>query len=115
MAIKYSELKEELENAPLSTIDLSLIKDVENYIDDQIIEKFDKSIYGEIRIDVCYINFKYSPTTKKSINNLGVSRIPKMKAELERRFKEAGWVITYEINDGYGACGADYMVLKGKK
>jgi hypothetical protein len=35
-----------------------------------------------------------------------------MSEELKRRYKAAGWAITYRSVDGMN--GGDYMVLKGK-
>ena len=115
MALKYKDLKKKLDDTPLSEYELARIADVENYIDKEIVRQFDKSIYREISIDFCYPNFTYSPTTKSSISDLGVSRIPLMKREIERRFRLAGWDITYRLDDGMSMCGADYMILKGKK
>jgi hypothetical protein len=111
MAINFLDLKQKLDDAPLNDVELELIKDVEDYIDKKIIDEYDKSIYGTIDIDIAYVNFNYSPKTKRSMS-LGVSRVPKMSKELKRRYKEAGWVITYRSDDGMN--GGDYMVLKGQ-
>jgi len=115
MALNYKQLKKKLDETPLSLEELKMIDNVETYIDKEILTQFDKSIYGEISIDYCYPSFRYSPVTKSFISNLGVSRIPKMKAELERRFISAGWKIEYRLDDGSDRNGADYMILKGAK
>lgn len=112
MAIKFKDLKEKLDTTPLNEKEMSLIKDVEDYIDEQILEKYDKTVYRTVRIDMCYVNFSYSPKTRSSIQDLGQSRIPKMKKELLKRYDVAGWDITYESNDGI--MGGDWMILKGK-
>ena len=113
MALKYVDLKKKLDETPLNEYEKARIDEVENYIDKEILKQFDKSIYREISIDFAYPSFRYSPTTKSSISDLGVSRIPLMKKELENRFKSAGWEITYRMDDGTSMCGADYMILKG--
>jgi len=115
MAIKYKDLKRQLDNTPLSEYELKRIKDVEDYIDKEIVKQFDKSIYKEITIDYSYAGFKYSPITKSSINDLGVSRIPLMKKEIELRFRAAGWEIAYRMDDGMSMYSGDYMLLKGKE
>ena len=115
MALNYKTLKKKLEETPLSSYELELIKDVENYIDGEILRQFDKSPYGEIAIDCSYTRFKYSPTAKAAITSLGVSRIPLMIAELEKRFIAANWVISYDLEDGMSMCGSDRMILKGSK
>lgn len=116
MAINFKDLKHKLDSTPISEVELNLIKDVEDYIDEKIIENYDKSLYREVSIDMCYTRFSYSPKTKKSIVGLGQSRIPKLVAELERRYKTAGWEIRYHIDDGLegNMSGSDYMILKGK-
>lgn len=114
MAVNFKELKKQLDSAPLTDKEYVLIDDVERYIDKQIIENYDKSIYHEVSIDMSYVRFSYSPVTKQMITDLGQSRIPKMKEELERRYRAAGWDITYKLDDG-SLCGGDYMILKGKK
>jgi len=116
MAINFKDLKHQLDTTPISEVELKLIKDVEDYIDAQILEKYDKSIYREVSIDMAYTRFSYSPKTKSMIQGLGQSRIPKLVAELERRYKVAGWEIKYHIDDGSegNMSGGDYMILKGK-
>ena len=116
MAIKFKDLKQKLDGAPITEEELSLIQDVENYIDEIILEKYDKSIYHEVSIDMAYTRFSYSPRTQSVIQGLGQSRIPKMVTELERRYKAAGWQIRYHIDDGTegNMSGGDYMILKGK-
>jgi len=112
MAIKFKDLKQKLDTTPITEEELVLIKDVEDYIDAQILEQYDKTIYREVVIDMSYVEFRYSPRTKSMIQGLGLSRIPKMRNELQGRFKNAGWEITYRSDEGM--MGGDYMILKGK-
>lgn len=116
MAVKFKELRKKLESTPLTEDELILIKNVEDYIDEIIVEKYDQSLYHEVSIDMAYTRFSYSPKTQSIIQGLGQSRIPKMVAELERRYKVAGWEIKYHIDDGLegNMSGGDYMILKGK-
>jgi len=114
MALNYKDLKKQLDNTPLSEYELKRIKDVEDYIDKEILKQFDKSIYKEITIDYGYAGFRYSPISKSAINDIGVSRIPLMKKELELRFRLAGWEIAYRMDDGMSMYSADYMILKGR-
>lgn len=113
MAINFKDLKHKLDTTPISEVELKLIQDVEDYIDEQILEEYDKTIYREVLIDMVYVRFSYSPKTKSSIQGLGQSRIPKMSNELERRYRVAGWDVTYRLDDG-SLAGSDYMILKGK-
>ena len=115
MALNYKELKKQLDATPLSNRELSLIRDVEEYIDAEIMKQFDKSIYREVNIDLVYVRFDYSPTLKKPISDLEVSRKPLMQENLINRYKDADWEVTYRLDEGMSMCGADYMILKGKK
>lgn len=112
MAINFKKFKEKLETTPINEREYRLIDELENYIDKKIVEEYDKTIYQEISIDMSYVNFNYSPVTKTQIENLGLSRIPMMRTELEKRYYKAGWIISYRSDDGIH--GGDYMVLKGK-
>jgi hypothetical protein len=93
-----------------------MVKDAEDYIDSVIIEKFDKTPYRTINIEMCYVNFNYSPKLKKVIGTetVGVSRKHMMQDNLVQRYKDAGWEVTYDLDDGGDMNGCDYMVLKGK-
>lgn len=112
MAINFKEFKNKLDNTPLNEEEYKLIKDVEDYIDKKILTEYDKTIYQEVSIDMAYVNFSYSPVSKSGIQSLGRSRIPKMRDELQKRYENAGWDISYRSDDGMN--GGDYMILKGE-
>jgi hypothetical protein len=116
MAIRYKELVKKQKEAPLTPEELKRIEGVEAYIDKKILAKDDPrdSISIELRIADFRSNldetaYKYMPYS--------TIRTSKMHAELERRYKEAGWTSTVHIDDGLDGpnmSGPDYWVLKGK-
>jgi hypothetical protein len=89
MAIKYKDLKDKLENDPLTQEELYTVKAVEDWIDDEIKKTFGKCYY-EAWIDKAIFTFNYNPVTKKVIE----AREPRrhvMRKELEKRYEAAGW------------------------
>lgn len=93
MAIKYKDLKDKLEKDPLTEIELNTIKAVEDWIDTEIQTTFGKSYY-EAWIDKSIMSFNYNPATKRHIEAKQPRRNV-MARELERRYNEAGWKITW--------------------
>jgi hypothetical protein len=93
MAIKYKELKEKLENDPLTNEELNLIGSIELWIDEEIRRTFGKTYY-EAWIDKSIVTFNWNPNTKKHID-VREPRRHVMRKELERRYTEAGWKIEW--------------------
>lgn len=115
MAIKYKDIKHKLETDPLIETELVLIRQAEEHIDKEILSQFgNSSSYGEIKIDLCIAQFKYSPVTKTTLSGLKEPRRALMFQELEKRYKEAGWQTRVKIDTDGGMNSADYWILKGK-
>ena len=113
MAIKYKEVKDKIEKTPLTESELSIIKEVEDLIDNKIKKDFNG---GEISIELGTANFTYIQNWNKSPENIPDFRKQLMFKELERRFKAAGWkcVVMYGEDDGPNRPAIDYWVLSGK-
>jgi hypothetical protein len=115
MAIKYKDIKKKLETDPLTESELVLIGQAEEDIDSEIIKQFGESYsYGEVRIHLGTAQFEWSPVTKTLLSNLKQPRKHLMFLELERRYKQAGWVTKIDIDDDGGMNSCDYWILKGK-
>lgn len=115
MAIKFKDIKEKVEKSPLTTEELQLITEAEEYIDAEILKYYGSSPYG-ISIELTIPSFEYSPKQKKGIN-IKYPRKKLMQDELEMRYKKAGWKITIQYDDGLDGpnrSGPDYWVLTGK-
>lgn len=116
MAIKYKDIKNKLESDPLTEGELILIRQAEENIDEEIVKQFgEKYSYGEIRIHLGTATFDWSPFSKKIITHLKEPRKHLMYLELEKRFKDAGWVSKIHIDDEGGMNSCNYWILKGKK
>lgn len=107
MAIPYEEVKKKYEdkmNASLTQEELNQIANVEKKIDDKILKDFNDN---EISFEEHEVNF-----TQKNIYR----RALLMFAELERRYKSAGWKIKiYNTeDDGPNRPGFTYWQLYGK-
>ena len=114
MAVNYKDLKEKSKNSPLTSTELSIIDEVEKYIDKEIYRQY-KSSGDQIYIDLCYVNFSYKPGG--AIQNLGYDRTSLMRKELEGRYKKAGWKMNVKMDDGLDGpnfSGPDYWILSGK-
>jgi len=113
MALKHKDLLTKLKSEPLSTNELKIIKEVEDYIDKEIKKQF----YGKsVNIDLSVAKFKYNPNTRPQIV-LAEPRRVLMSKELDKRYKAAGWKIKFHIDDmldGPNMSGGDYWVLSGK-
>lgn len=115
MAIKYKDLKKKLETDPLSESELVLISQAEEDIDSEIIKQFGEAYsHGEVRIHLGTAQFEWSPVTKTLLSDLKQPRKHLMFLELERRYKQAGWVTEVLIDDYGGMNPCDYWILKGK-
>lgn len=115
MAIKYKDIKKKLETDPLTRDELDLIDQAENHIDSEILRQFgESSSYGQVKINLGTAHFHWSPVTKKSIGGIKDPRRHLMFLELEKRFKEAGWVAKVQIDSEGGMNSCDYWILKGK-
>lgn len=119
MAIKYKDIKEHLEKAPLTSEELKIVSRVENYIDEHIKELFD----GDgIRLDVDLIDFKKNPDDMKEHSwnvwpHIKSTRKALMTEELKSRYVKAGWKWKFEEgeDDGPNRPGFDYWILTGKR
>jgi hypothetical protein len=116
MAIKYStveRIQKEKDNAPLNDEELAHVENVEKYIDEEILKKFGTN--PKINIDLSVASFRYDPANK--ITNYQEVRRGKMQAEIEKRYKNAGWRVSYHFDDmldGPNMSGSDYMILEKK-
>lgn len=93
MAIKYIDLKNKLDNDPLTELELTTVQAVEDWIDDEIRKTFGKTYY-EAWIDKSIVTFNWNPAIKKHID-VKEPRRHAMRKELERRYTEAGWKIEW--------------------
>lgn len=109
MAVKFKQVKDELEAAPLTAAELKLIDIIEKYIDEKILKEFDNR---PIHINLNYTEFVWNPITNSNFENIKDTRKKLMTKELYRRFEAAGWV--WKINSDYSNSGVDYWVLTGK-
>ena len=115
MAIKYKDIKKKLETDPLTESELVLVRQAEEHVDSEIIKQFgERSSYGEVRIHLGTAKFEWSPVTNTLLSNLKEPRKYLMFLELERRYKEAGWISKVEIDTEGGMNSCDYWILKGK-
>jgi hypothetical protein len=107
MAIKYKDIVSKLENDPLTSDELLLIQEAEDFIDGEIKEKFGNHYY-EISFDGGIIGFNYSPKRKKHID-LKTPRKNLMQKELLKRYSDAGWKVefSYDIDN-------NFVTFKGK-
>lgn len=113
MALQYKKVKDAIEKAPLTSEELKLIDSVEKFIDTEINTKFKGD---EIFIDLTIAHFNYDMANHKSIN-LAEVRKNLMRKELEKRYKEAGWKVRLQFDDGLDGpnfSGPDYWILSGK-
>jgi len=116
MALKYKDIKKKLDSEPLSEEELGFIAELEEYIDAEILRKFDNDL---IRIYLSNVNFEshfkdrefYPSTLKRSRRIL-------LRDEIDKRYEEAGWIIGVEMDDGLDGpnrSGPDFWTLKGKE
>lgn len=116
MAIKRSKIRDKFKvakNAPFTKQELKYIAEAEQYIDEKLEKEFDSSFGTHINLTIA--RFDYSPLTKTTIEDVKSYRKDAMAKELERRYKSAGWRVTYHLDDGLDGpnmSGADYMILQ---
>ncbi len=118
MAINFKDIKDELEKAPFSKEEFSVINKIETYIDKQIKENFDGN---GLSFDTNVLDFKFNPdnTSEPSWNvfkEIKSTRKQLMTEELKQRYEIAGWkwrLIEGE-DDGPNRPGLDYWLLRGK-
>lgn len=114
MAVKYKDLKKKDESTPLLQSEYEMIDNLEKWIDERLNE-WDTDTYNQtFSIELCYAEFNYWPITNAPISLKPSSRL-KMKKELNRRYKEAGWIVSVEYDDmldGPNFAGTDYWTLK---
>ena len=106
MAIKYQDIKTKRESDPLTEKEFELIQQAEDFIDQEIREKFGK-VYYEVGIDKTIVLFDWSPVTKKPIDTRTPRRVV-MQKELEKRYERAGWSLNW------GDLDDSYVIFKGK-
>lgn len=111
MAIRQKEILRKLKEENFNEEELSLLQDVEDYIDKRIIDTYNG---GEIFIDLFVAQFYYHPIRKKSIT-LNSIRRDKMHKELISRYNKAGWQTRIHFDDGSegNMSGSDYLIIKG--
>jgi len=107
MAILYKDAKERYEqkmNAPFAQSELDQIEIVEKKIDEKILKEFDGN---EIIFQIQEVNFIQKNHSRRA--NL-------MFAEIERKYKSAGWETKTYItdDDGPNRPGYTYWKLHGK-
>jgi hypothetical protein len=107
MAVKYKDIKDKLETDPLTPQELEWIQQAEDFIDDEIRSKFGK-VYYEVFIDKSIVRFDWSPADKKQIDTMAPRRTV-MQKELEKRYSQAGWSLSWGDYDN------NYVIFKGKK
>lgn len=106
MAIKYRDLMDELENAPMTPAEQKILEETEFFIDNKIKESFDG---GTVSIDLDIAEFKGKKIPEPR-------RLLLVKA-LEQIYDKAGWKsrIEYGEDDGPNRPGFDYWILSGKR
>lgn len=117
MALKYKELKKKEEEAEFNKEELYLLQQAEIHIDKEIEKQFGKNYRDEIQIDLTIAHFRYDPT-KKEVTSLSDARRTKLTNALLKMYKDAGWKIKIEYDDGLDGpnmSGPDYWILTGKR
>ena len=92
MAVKYADIKAKIETKDFTPEELKAIEHVEKFIDDRINKNFDNSsLYFELSV----INFERVPDRSGNADFKDTRR-KIMRAEIDRRFIEAGWEISVD-------------------
>jgi hypothetical protein len=113
MALKKSEFFKkikEFNDTPLTEDELEVISKVEDIIDNEISEQIGKN-EKIIYIELGYPNFNYIIEGVEIKNTM---RLNKMRDEIDKRYKKAGWKIRVEYDDGLDGpnmSGPDYWIL----
>jgi hypothetical protein len=95
MAVKYADIKAKIETNNFTPEELQAINHVEKFIDDRINKDFDNS---PLYFDLGIINFERVPDRGGNAD-FKKTRRKLMRAEIDRRFTEAGWKITVDNED----------------
>jgi hypothetical protein len=113
MVIRQKEILRKLKEEDFNEEELSVLKDVEDYIDKTITDTYNG---GEIWIDLSIAKFFYHPIKKKSITLNNIRR-EKMYKELLARYYKAGWKTVLHLDDGSegNMSGGDYLIIKGNE
>jgi hypothetical protein len=107
MAINSKDVKKAYEAKmaqPFNEEELTQLKEREDKIDSILKEKFND---GPVRIELAHFLFDPYSWERSKRNNM-------LRAELEKRYKEAGWTLKVELDDGLDGpnmSGPDYMIL----
>ena len=103
MAINFKEINDKLFSDELNKEELEEIDELEKSIDNMIIKDYKGD---DIHIDLREANFKHN------IKPLNEARAKKMRNELDKRYKSAGWVITEKLIDN--DTQEHWWILNGK-
>lgn len=113
MAIDLKQLKANCaasDVAPVSNEEAKLIIDIENYIDNEITNKYSSDNTG-IWIPSDIVNFDYNPIVKKHTCGLTTNRKKFLREQLLKPYIEYGWeIVNHNDMDTIG----DYVIFKGK-
>lgn len=111
MPIKYQDIKsrwDEKMERPLDAEELGILNQVCRYIDGIIEEKFDET--EKIKIFLYYFNFTTDIGTNERIV-LHPKRKVLLVKTLKKLYNDAGWDITYDIDERGGMNTVDYAIL----
>lgn len=118
MAVDLKKLKEkheELDTAPLNSVELGYVAEVEKYIDDKILKNY-TSDNRNVNIDLAIVDFDYDPIKHLSYNGLTRKRRGVLKEYMLEHYKASGWKFDTYIDDGLDGpnrSGVDYFIFKG--
>jgi len=107
-----------LDTKPLTSEEEIYIKEVEDFIDEQIMKEIttDKT---EVWIDRAYVSFVYNNVNKKrQYKPMTNARRNLLQETLLNKYKEKNWEIKWHFDDGLDGpnmSGGDYLILKGIK
>lgn len=115
MALNFKDLFDDAHRAdtfPLTDVELGYIKEVEDYIDETIRNKFNSDVQS-VSIFLGYPTFR--SRIKGSYPEITSGRKSFMFQELMSRYEKAGWKYEITIDDGLDGnmSGSDYLILKG--
>ncbi len=121
MAIDFKTqfvLSKALDRKPLTSEEETYIKEVEDFIDEQIIKEIN-SDKTEIWIDKAYVSFWNNNVNKKrQYKPMTNARRNLLQETLLNKYKEKNWEIKWHFDDGLDGpnmSGGDYLILKGIK
>lgn len=109
MAIKYSEMNRR-DKKPLDEVEAQWVKDVENYVDSQILDQFRTQSFVRIPVDI--ISFDFDPINQVQRKVKKIRKLV-MRKEIERMYHDANWKFSTEASDPLTE-NSTYWVLTGK-